>query len=75
MPRANKILLIGLIMLLAGLCLPAFIKMLGDLGVFGGGWGGFGLFVIAIKLRPWLAGCGALAMLVGAFTLRRKNSN
>jgi hypothetical protein len=66
---------IGIGLFLAGICLPAFIKWLGYMGLFGGPWGGFGLFVIALHLRPWLAGCGALGVLAGLLTMRKQNSN
>ena len=75
MLRPSRTILIGITVFGIGLCLPDFVKLLRNLGAFGGAWGGFGLFVIAIHLRPWLAGCGALAILVGAFVLRRRISN
>ena len=64
----------GTVLFFVGVCLPAFVKVLAQVGFFGGAWGGFGLFVIASYLQPWIAGCGALAVLVGLFTLHRDSN-
>jgi hypothetical protein len=75
MAQPGRMISIGILLVLLGPCLPFFIRLLRELGFFGGPWGGFGLFVIAIKLWPWIAGCGALAILVGVLKLRKGISN
>jgi hypothetical protein len=56
---------VGLGLILFGFCSPSVLKLMRDAGVFGGSWGGFGLFVISLYLRPWLIGVGALLALLG----------
>src|SRR5271166_1719891 len=64
----------GSVLFFVGICLPAFIRVLSQIGFFGGAWGGFGLFVIAGHLQPWIAGCGAIAVLVGLLTMHRDSN-
>jgi hypothetical protein len=74
MLRSNRTVFVGIVLIAAGAFLPKLIKLLADMGVFGGGWDGFGLFVIAIHLRPWIAGCGVIATLVGLSLVRKQRS-
>lgn len=75
MLRSNRTIFVGIVLLLVGIWLPTLVKILRDFGAFGGAWGGLGPFVIAIKVRPWIIGCGALAVAVGVLERRKQISN
>lgn len=61
---------LGLFLLLISVGLPASVKLLHILGILQG-WDGFGLFVIGVRLLPWLAGSGLLSLLLGVILGRK----
>ena len=72
--RPYRLFVGGMALFFVGICLPAFVKMLHVVGLFGGAWDGFGLFMVASYLQPWIAASGALAFFVGLFTLHRDSN-
>jgi hypothetical protein len=55
----------GVALSLIGLVLPSLVKLMRVLEIFDGPWGGFGLFVISMYLRPVLVGSGVLLIVLG----------
>jgi hypothetical protein len=63
----------GLALLIVSVGLPYSIKLLHRLGVLQG-WDGFGLFVIGLRVMPWLAGLGLLLLVMAATNRKQSRS-
>lgn len=69
-PYALQIL--GVFLLLVFAAIPVSIKLVHNFGYLEG-WEGFGLFVIGLRLLPWMASLGTLLFVLGT-ALRGRES-